>query len=148
MIEYLKVLRPDHWLKNIFIFFGHLVAIALLPAEVPQNKLELASRIVLSLVPACLIASANYIVNEILDAPFDRMHPTKRLRPVPAGTVKIPVLWVIMAMLTVVAFALAASWFNTGYIIALALLLLSGLFKCRTYPAQGSCLSRRDRGVL
>ena len=127
MIEYLKVLRPDHWLKNIFIFFGHLVAIALLPAEVPQNKVELASRIVLSLVPACLIASANYIVNEILDAPFDRMHPTKRLRPVPAGTVKIPVLWVIMAMLTVVAFALAASWFNTGYIIALALLLLSGL---------------------
>ena len=127
MIEYLKVLRADHWLKNIFIFFGHLVAIALLPDEVPQNKLELAARIVLSLVPACLIASANYIINEILDAPFDRMHPTKRLRPVPAGTVKIPVLWVIMAVLTVVAFALAAGWFNMGYIISLALLLLSGL---------------------
>ena len=135
MIEYLKVLRPDHWLKNIFIFFGHLVAIALLPAEVPQNKVELATRIVLSLVPACLIASANYIINEILDAPFDRMHPTKRLRPVPAGTVKIPVLWAIMAVLTVVAFALAASWFNTGYIISLALLLLSGLVvQCRTFP--------------
>ena len=101
MIEYLKVLRLDHWLKNVFIFFGHLVAIALLPAEVPQGTLELASRIVLSLVPACLIASANYIINEILDAPFDRMHPTKRLRPVPAGTVKIPVLWMIMATLTV-----------------------------------------------
>jgi decaprenyl-phosphate phosphoribosyltransferase len=127
MIEYLKVLRADHWLKNIFIFFGHLVAIALLPDEVPQNNLELATRIVLSLVPACLIASANYIINEILDGPFDRMHPTKRLRPVPAGTVKIPVLWVIMAVLTVVAFALAASWFNMGYIISLALLLLSGL---------------------
>ena len=127
MIEYLKVLRADHWLKNIFIFFGHLVAIALLPDEVPQNKVELAARIVLSLVPACLIASANYIINEILDAPFDRMHPTKRLRPVPAGTVKIPVLWVIMAVLTVVAFALAAGWFNMGYVISLALLLLSGL---------------------
>jgi decaprenyl-phosphate phosphoribosyltransferase len=127
MTEYLKVLRADHWLKNIFIFFGHLVAIALLPDEVPQNKLELAARIVLSLVPACLIASANYIINEILDAPFDRMHPTKRLRPVPAGTVKIPVLWVIMAVLTVVAFALAAGWFNMGYVISLALLLLSGL---------------------
>ena len=127
MIEYLKVLRLDHWLKNIFIVFGHLVAIALLPAQVPQSKFDLASRIVLSLVPACLIASANYIVNEILDAPFDRMHPTKRLRPVPAGTVKIPILWLIMAALTVGAFALAAFWFNTGYIISLALLLLSGL---------------------
>jgi hypothetical protein len=30
MIEYLRVMRPDHWLKNIFIIFGHLVAIALL----------------------------------------------------------------------------------------------------------------------
>jgi decaprenyl-phosphate phosphoribosyltransferase len=126
MIEYLKVLRLDHWLKNVFIFFGHLVAIALVPGQVPQSTFDLASRIVLSLVPACLIASANYIINEILDAPFDRMHPTKRLRPVAAGTVKIPVLWMIMAALTVVAFALAASWFNTGYIISLALLLLSG----------------------
>ncbi|HEY5705489.1 MAG TPA: UbiA family prenyltransferase [Terrimicrobiaceae bacterium] len=127
MIEYLKVLRPDHWLKNIFILFGHLVAIALLPAEVPQNKLEIASRIALSLIPACLIASANYIINEILDAPFDRMHPTKRLRPVPAGTVKIPILWGIMVLITVVAFALAASWFNAGYVTSLVLLLLSGI---------------------
>ncbi len=127
MIEYLKVLRLDHWLKNVFIFFGHLVAIALVPDQVPQSTFDLASRIALSLVPACLIASANYIVNEILDAPFDRMHPTKRLRPVPAGTVKVSVLWIIMAALTVVAFALAAAWFNTGYIVSLALLLLSGL---------------------
>jgi decaprenyl-phosphate phosphoribosyltransferase len=127
MIEYLKVLRPDHWLKNVFIFFGHLVAIALLPAEVPQNTLELVSRIVLSLIPACLIASANYIINEILDAPFDRMHPTKRLRPVPSGTVKISILWAMMAAITVAGFALAAFWFNRGYFISLALLLLSGL---------------------
>jgi decaprenyl-phosphate phosphoribosyltransferase len=127
MIEYFKVLRLDHWLKNVFIFFGHLVAIALIPSEVPQGKFELTSRMVLSLVPACLIASANYIVNEILDAPFDRMHPTKRMRPVPAGTVRIPVLWIIMAGLTGAGFALAASWFNIAYIVSLALFLLSGI---------------------
>ncbi|MFZ0709391.1 MAG: UbiA family prenyltransferase [Terrimicrobiaceae bacterium] len=127
MIEYLKVLRPDHWLKNVFILFGHLVAIALLPAEVPQGTLELVSRIVLSLIPACLIASANYIINEILDAPFDRMHPTKRLRPVPSGTVKISVLWAMMAAITVAGFALAAYWFNAAYVVSLALLLASGV---------------------
>ena len=127
MTEYLKVLRLDHWLKNVFIFFGHLVAIALVPAEVPQEKWELGLRIVLSLVPACLIASANYIINEILDAPFDRMHPTKRWRPVPAGTVKTPALWLIMAGLVAAGFLLAAFWFNAGYIVSLALLLLSGV---------------------
>jgi len=126
MLEYLKVLRPDHWLKNVFILFGLFVAIALLPDMVPQDPWQIARLIVLSFIPACLVASANYIINEILDAPFDLMHPTKCLRPVPAGTVKIPILWGIMVVITVVAFALAALWFNIGYIIALALLLLSG----------------------
>jgi len=126
MLEYLKVLRPDHWLKNVFILFGCLVAIALLPDVVPQDPWRVGLLIVLSFIPACLIASANYIINEILDAPFDRMHPTKCLRPVPAGTVKIPVLWAIMAVITVVAFALSIWWFNIGYTISLGLLLLSG----------------------
>ena len=41
---------------------------------------ELIGKAAFSLVPACFIASANYIINEILDAPFDAMHPTKKLR--------------------------------------------------------------------
>ena len=127
MIEYVKVLRIDHWLKNIFIFFGHLVALALLPAEVPQNTAAIVLRIFLSLIPACLVASANYVINEILDAPFDRMHPTKRFRPVPSGKVKLSVLWTLMGVLVVVAFVLAALWFNAGYLVALALLLVSGI---------------------
>ena len=127
MTEYLKVLRPDHWLKNVFIVFGHLVAIALLPGQVPQSPLHLGLAMLLSLIPACLVASANYILNEILDAPFDRMHPTKHQRPVAAGTVKVPVLYGIMAAITLLAFAMAAWWFNTGYVVSLALLFLSGL---------------------
>jgi 4-hydroxybenzoate polyprenyltransferase len=126
MIEYVKVLRPDHWLKNVFILFGHAVAVALLPAEVPASWFEVGRLVVLSLIPACLVASANYIINEILDAPFDRVHPTKRLRPVPSGRVRIPVLWAIMVVITLVAFGLAFWWFNLGYVVALGLLLASG----------------------
>lgn len=128
MLEYLKVLRPDHWLKNVFILFGHAVAfvLVLLPQDTPKNYGELALKIVLSFIPACLVASANYIINEILDAPFDRMHPTKKLRPVPAGKVKIPILWGIMVVITVVAFTLSLLWFNIAYTISLGLLLLSG----------------------
>lgn len=121
--EYLRVMRPDHWLKNIFIFFGHVVAIALADLSVDA---ELAWKILLSLVPACLVASANYIINEILDAPFDRVHPTKKLRAVAAGTVSISLLWLLMGLLCVVAFVMAVAWFNAGYVLALALLLASG----------------------
>lgn len=126
MIEYLKICRPDHWLKNIFILFGHVVALALvLDFKADWN---LAVMAVLSLVPACLIASANYILNEILDAPFDAMHPTKRHRGIPAGKVKVWILWWMKAGLIVAAFGIA--WlcgFNWAYHAALALLLLSGV---------------------
>jgi 4-hydroxybenzoate polyprenyltransferase len=131
MLEYLKVMRPDHWLKNIFIVFGHLVALALLAfpitgepsLSVGTHTLVLA---VLSLIPACFIASANYIINEILDAPFDRMHPTKKDRPVPSGKVSIPILWGLMILLCVLGFGMSLALFNLGYTIALGLLLLSG----------------------
>ncbi|MCB1232219.1 MAG: UbiA family prenyltransferase [Verrucomicrobiae bacterium] len=126
MIEYLKVARVDHWLKNIFIVFGHAVAVVLVLNLQIDGSIVLKA--VLSLIPACLIASANYILNEILDAPFDKLHPRKKMRPIPAGLVSIPILWGIMAGCIVVGFALAFWWFkNPGYWIALGLLLLSGL---------------------
>jgi decaprenyl-phosphate phosphoribosyltransferase len=122
--DYASVMRPDHWLKNLFIFFGSGVAWVLL--ELPFD----AKNILLTLyclVPACLVASANYILNEILDAPFDRLHPTKHARSVAAGTAKESVLWILMVLLLVAAFVISWPVFNTSYLIALALLFLSGL---------------------
>lgn len=126
MIEYLKVARIDHWLKNIFIVFGHAVAIVLVfDLDITPSLVWAAG---LSLIPACLIASANYILNEILDAPFDRLHPTKKHRGIPAGKVSVPILWGVMAGLVAVGFGLALWWFpNPGYTAALGLLLFSGL---------------------
>ena len=126
VIEYLKICRPDHWLKNVFILFGHVVALTLvMDFQFTSAHVWLA---LLSLVPACLIASANYVLNEILDAPFDAMHPTKKLRGIPAGKVKVSLLWWIKAALIVAGFGFA--WlcdFNWAYHAALALLLLSGV---------------------
>lgn len=121
---YLDVMRPDHWLKNIFILFG--LAAALVLTDVPLD-LRTGLLSLLSLVPACLIASANYILNEILDAPYDRMHPTKCRRPVAAGIVSERILWGLMALLILLGFGVAALVFNRSYSIALALLLLSGI---------------------
>ncbi len=125
MLEYLKIARPDHWLKNIFILFGHVVAVAL-GAATWQGASTLSTAL-LSLVPACLIASANYILNEILDAPFDQLHPTKKLRGIPAGKVHVPILWGFMAVLVVIGFGLSLALFNNGYTLSLAMLLLSGV---------------------
>lgn len=126
MLEYFKICRPEHWLKNIFILFGHMVAWTLvLNFQWDAGLLGIAA---LSLIPACLIASANYVLNEILDAPFDAMHPTKKLRGIPAGKVKVSILWWIKAALILAAFALCQLWhFNLAYQAALLLLLISGV---------------------
>lgn len=141
MIEYLKICRPDHWLKNIFILFGHMVAWTLvLNFQWDAKLLGIAA---LSLIPACLIASANYVLNEILDAPFDAMHPTKKLRGIPAGKVKVSILWWIKGGLIIAGFALCQLWhFNLAYQAALLLLLISGV----VYNVQP--LRLKDRAFL
>lgn len=126
MSDYLKVARIDHWLKNVFILFGHVVAVALpLGLRVDGGILALVA---LSFIPACLLASANYILNEILDAPYDRLHPTKKDRPVAAGRVRTGPLWIMFVVLAALAFLLGHLWFeNRGYLVSLFLLFLSGL---------------------
>jgi 4-hydroxybenzoate polyprenyltransferase len=56
------------------------------PMPLPSG---LPTRIVVGLAAICLIASSNYVINEVIDAPFDRHHPTKCQRPVPSGRVSI-----------------------------------------------------------
>jgi len=48
---------------------------------------ESAKRVVLGMLALCLIASSNYVINELLDAPSDRHHPIKRNRPAARGVI-------------------------------------------------------------
>ena len=52
------------------------------------------------------MSSVNYALNEILDAPFDAQHPTKRERPVPSGRVRVAPLLVLTAAVALLAFGL------------------------------------------
>jgi decaprenyl-phosphate phosphoribosyltransferase len=88
---HLAIARVDHWFKNVFILPGIIVALGTDPRA---DRSTLWPRIVIGLLSICLIASSNYTLNELIDAPFDRHHPAKRTRPVPAGLVSIPWAWV------------------------------------------------------
>lgn len=96
---HLEICRFDHWIKNVFILPGLLIAISVYPQSI---SLHLIYSIVIGFLAAGIIASSNYVINEILDAPFDALHPTKRLRPTPAGRVHIRwgyVQWIALMLL-------------------------------------------------
>lgn len=83
---HLAICRFDHWVKNLFVVPGAVAALAL--TGTPLNGAVFLN-LILALLATGLIASSNYVLNEVLDAPFDRAHPIKYKRPVPSGLVNI-----------------------------------------------------------
>jgi decaprenyl-phosphate phosphoribosyltransferase len=77
--DLIAIARPEHWFKNVFMLPGAALALALADESLAP---ELA-HLLLGVVSTCLIVSANYTINEWLDAESDRHHPAKRHRPRP-----------------------------------------------------------------
>ncbi len=89
---HIQILRLDHWSKNVFIIPGIVIAWLFFGSEVDARSL--LWRIPVGILAVSFAASSNYVLNEILDAPFDRLHPTKNVRPVPAGIVNVRLAYV------------------------------------------------------
>jgi len=103
---HIQIARIDHWIKTVFIIPGIVAALALDRCSVTPRILEKAF---LGLLAAALIASSNYVINEVMDAPFDRFHPLKRNRPVPSGRVSIPLAYFEWIALGAIGLRLALS---------------------------------------
>jgi len=98
---HVQIARIDHWFKNVFILPGIAAALAIDSSNVKEG---LPLRFVIGILSICLVASSNYTINEVLDAPFDRLHPVKCRRPTPAGLVNIPlayVQWIVLMLIGV-----------------------------------------------
>jgi decaprenyl-phosphate phosphoribosyltransferase len=85
---YVRILRPLQWAKNVAVFApvlfgGYLFS----PLHLGTS---LAAFAVLS-----LLSSSHYIVNDLIDLPANRLHPTKRTRPLPSGAVTIRGAWML-----------------------------------------------------
>ena len=72
------------------------------------------------------ISTVNYIINEIVDAPYDVHHPEKRFRPLIQGEIKKGPFLLLGVILTGASFVLAAAFFSLPFFISLLLLLGAG----------------------
>jgi 4-hydroxybenzoate polyprenyltransferase len=123
-LDYLRPLRFDHWIKNLVVPVGSLLALA---ARRLYPDGEAAVAILLAFAVSGLVSSVNYAVNEVLDAPFDARHPTKRDRPIPSGRVRVGPLLVLTAVMALLAFGLAASLLPPAVLGGAGALFLAGL---------------------
>lgn len=81
MIGYIKIARFDHWIKQAFILPGVVFALFMEDVSDIKQIISYFPVICLGLFATSLIASANYVINEWLDADFDKYHPIKKNRP-------------------------------------------------------------------
>ena len=83
MKKYLKLLRVEQWVKNLFVF---------VPLFFSGNikNLDLLSKSIFAFVIFSLAASVVYILNDYNDIDADRKHPEKCRRPLASGAIKKP----------------------------------------------------------
>lgn len=105
LLGHIEICRFDHWIKNVFILPGLLIAYSIYPQPI---NLQFLINILVGFLSAGLVASSNYVINEVLDAPFDALHPTKCQRPTPAGRVHIKWAYVQWIAFMLVGLALAS----------------------------------------
>lgn len=104
---HLQIMRLDHSIKNIFVIPGLVIPLSVLGA--PSLSASLAWHIVVGFIATTLVACSNYVLNELLDAPFDKLHPIKRNRPAAQGLVSAPVAYAQWLLMMAAGIALAST---------------------------------------
>jgi 4-hydroxybenzoate polyprenyltransferase len=106
-MAFVRLMRPQQWVKNVFVFAGLIFA----------HRLNDPVAVWLTLLGfgcLCLVSSAVYIVNDIHDREEDRLHPRKCKRPIASGEVSVAAAAVLG--LACLAVGLAGGWrLGTGF---------------------------------
>jgi decaprenyl-phosphate phosphoribosyltransferase len=123
ILDYMSIARPDHWLKNVFMLIGVVLAYFYKPTLFWELDV---TRLVVAFFATCFVASSNYVLNEILDAPTDANHPEKQNRPIPSGRVWLPAAYGEWILLGIVGFVMAW-WINPSFFLAALSLWVMGI---------------------
>ena len=137
--ELIRLMRPSHWVKNLFVFlpvfFGH---------QMTNPDALLAAAI--ACAAFCLAASAVYCLNDIIDVEADRRHPVKRKRPIASGSVSVVSAYIVMTALAMASIAIpllldAPVCYTTMAVIAAYLVMdMAYCLRLKQYAIIDICL--------
>lgn len=108
-----RTARPRQWLKNFSLFAAPLFAGVLFKPSVLLMSLK-------AFITFCAISSAAYFINDIIDAPKDKLHPVKKNRAIASGKLKERTAWVVAFLL--IFGAIVYSIYCIGSFFAFALI--------------------------
>ena len=128
----LKAARPHQWAKN------GLVLIPALASGLIASPLVLG-KAVIAMVLISLIASAIYLVNDILDLEADRAHRTKWRRPLAQGDLSIPTALLLSAAL--IAIGLIGGWLVAGLPLLVSLLVYVALTSAYSFRIKSAMVA-------
>jgi 4-hydroxybenzoate polyprenyltransferase len=112
----LRALRIHQWVKNLLVFAGAIFSGLAIDSSRMRNAL-------VGSLAFCLVSSATYLFNDLRDASADRLHPTKRFRPIAARTLPIPLA--VIAAIGLLTAGLALSWWIEALFFQIVLLYLA-----------------------
>ncbi len=102
MKNYIKLMRPKHYIKNLLIFLPLVFNGTLFNENFYQA--------ILGFICFCLMASGIYVINDIKDKDKDKIHKTKCNRPIASGKISIKnaitfLIFIILAIILIIIFS-------------------------------------------
>ncbi|MEK7573371.1 MAG: decaprenyl-phosphate phosphoribosyltransferase [Patescibacteria group bacterium] len=122
IIDTIRLLRPRQWIKNFAVFAAILFSGELFNSLVFE-------KVLLGFFALCAVSSATYIVNDILDAKSDRLHPFKKFRPIANREVPVPFACLVAIVLVILALYVAFNSITlTFFLVIVFYLFLQALY--------------------
>ncbi|KKQ38905.1 MAG: 4-Hydroxybenzoate polyprenyltransferase-like protein [Candidatus Roizmanbacteria bacterium GW2011_GWA2_37_7] len=117
IVLYLRAIRANQWIKNFIIFAAILFGGKLFEPD-------LLLKTIYAFFVFCLLSSASYVLNDIIDYQYDKKHPMKKYRPIASGAITIPQATFLVFVMTIVSLLLSLFFSLSFFFISLIFLLL------------------------
>ena len=120
--DYIYLLRPEQWLKNLLVlappFFGGVLF----------TSSEMVISMIMAFIAFSLASSTAYVTNDITDIESDRLHPKKKLRPLASDRVGVTEATVLAVITLIISLVLSFLVNKEFLLIAVVYLVLSLLY--------------------